>query len=744
MGQSMHSRQSEPSAAGWADAFVWGVWLAMVVAAVWLVATYGSEIPWADDWSFHVPQVSGERPADREWLLGRFGEFPTPLSKYLLYRLSIWLGFHGELYVHVVILAGLSAALILTSRRLRGRMSFADAFFPLALLHFGSDNFIWQSQLVNFLPSVLACALLMMLVCWGVRLPPVAGVGAGLTLLGLALSGPAGLVYVPAMSLCLLLAAAQYWRWPVGGPARFTITGLLVVGLILAANQFFGYCLFESLKPLPDQFREAAEWKDALSAGLQFLSVSFGHVSEHYWRVYALALVALIVATVGALMRGWRRQPDDRGRLFGLLIFVASSVLLVVATGRARGAFPEPKGLQAHYIPHVVTIPIAAYFILGKYGPAAVGRLAQWGLMLILLALLPLNTQQGLKMARDRIGKGSAAFERDLLAGYPPTVLAERHSRFFFDLRPEEYPHWEDMLATSIRKLHRGGIGVFSKLSDPAFREVHLPIDPIEIHDASWQDGILRVNGPDSFVTFALPGAPFVYGIRLRYSYIDPSRSTSEVTPVSFRAAWKHGDQSFSDSARTERIELAPDPQTWGPTWLGKGALTVWVNDRIDRFRIYPNDKGCGFHLMEMVALLPMADWQPGTRLDLTKPAAEVYLGDGWHDADGEARATEAKADISFRLETPDALRLRMSAFGFGSQRVVIRFNGQDVADRVLGATPEVMEVDIPAEIVSDRNTVTLVVPGARSPRSLGASDDERVLGIGVSWLELLPTAGPR
>ncbi len=727
--------------------FVWGVWAVMTAAAAWFVATFGSEIPWADDWSFHVPHVSGERQANREWLLERFGEFPTPLSRILLFYFCRWFGFHGELYTHVAILGALSAALILTARYVRGETSFADAFFPLLLLHFGSDNFIWESQLVNFLPSVLACSLLMMVACWGLRLPLPMAVCAGLLLLGLALSGPAGLVYVPGMSLWLCGVTAHCWitakeSSEYGTARSFSagVTAVIVVGLILAANQFMGYCLVESQKALPGQFRDKAELRDTLKTSVQLLSMSFGNVSE-YWKLTGLLVVALVVMSATILLIEWMLRPPERGRALGLFLFIASGVLLVVGTGRARGVFPEPRGLQNHYVPHVVPILIAVFFVFTKYSTAGVRQIIQYTLMLLTLIMLPFSTEQGLRMGR-RIRNGSDAFEADIRAGKPPAVLAERHSRFFFDLKPEEYKGWEENLTSHIRGLQRAGIGVFRDVADPAFREVRFPIDPIAVHNATWQNGVLRTMDANSFIAFTLPAPTFVYGIRVKYSYVESDPDGH----VAFRAEWTLGDQPFS---KAERIELDPDPQLWGPTWKGEGVLTVWVNDTIDRLRLFPRDTAGYFRLIEMTLLLPMNRYALGTRISATDPINAGYFGDGWHDADGSARATAARAEIAFELASaeleseskkPRPFRFRLRAIPFGPQRLVVRVNGHDLIDRELSAnTSEPIDVDIPPDVLTERNTITLLLPRAQSPRSLDGSDDDRVLGLAVEWWELTP-----
>jgi hypothetical protein len=499
-----------------------------------------------------------------------------------------------------------------------------------------------------------------------------------------------------------------------------------------------GYCILESQKELPGQFRDPAGFRDTLKTSVQLLSMSWGNVNDH-WKAAGLGLVALVVFTLFVLLLEWFARPAERGRTFGLWLFLASALVLLFGMGRARGVFPEPRGLQNHYVPHVVAIPIAIYLTFCKLGATGVRHVVQLGLMVVMLAMLPRNIQQGLQMG-DRIQAGSAAFERDILAGKPPAVLAERHARFFFDLEAGAYREWEENLANHIRGLQQAKIGIFREVKDPAFRSVTIPLDPIDILNATWQDGVFRARDASAFITFALPKPTFVLGVRLRYSYRNPNLPDVNPDHVMFRAAWKLGDQAFSEMERTDRIEFDPNIQTWGRTWTGEGKIIVWVNDTIDGLRLYPLDKAGVFQLQEVALLLPMAEYSLAKRIYTAAPEAELFLGDGWHDTDGNARSTATKAIIAFQLAAAKSLRFRMRATPFGDQRLIVRVNGHDLADHELtGNHAETIEIDIPKEVLSDRNEIAIITPRARSPRSIDGSDDDRVLGMAIEWWELVP-----
>ena len=69
------------------------------------------------------------------------------------------------MYLNCLLLGGLSAAPIVAARRLRGTTVLADAFFPLALLHWGQhQNLLWDFGLQFICSTVFAVALLIAIV----------------------------------------------------------------------------------------------------------------------------------------------------------------------------------------------------------------------------------------------------------------------------------------------------------------------------------------------------------------------------------------------------------------------------------------------------------------------------------------------------------------------------------------------------------------------------------------------------
>src|SRR5262249_44736004 len=128
-----------PEAPAWAaPAFVWGVWGSMLAASLVFIAKYAHNIPFCDDWRGVVPAAAGERPITLGWLWGQELEPPYPLTRLIAVSLVKLTGdFRAPTIFRTLALAALAFAMIRAARGLRGRTSFSDAFFPLALLLWG-------------------------------------------------------------------------------------------------------------------------------------------------------------------------------------------------------------------------------------------------------------------------------------------------------------------------------------------------------------------------------------------------------------------------------------------------------------------------------------------------------------------------------------------------------------------------------------------------------------------------------
>ena len=144
--------------------------------------------------------------------------------------------------------------------------------------------------------------------------------------------------------------------------------------------------------------------------------------------------------------------------------------------------------------------------------------------------------------------------------------------------------------------LRGAGVGAFRYLrDDPPFREIALPLTPVETHDMEWQDGVAHATKMYGYVTFALPRDIHVAGIRLDYTYLNRNRvvpflglywkSSDEADfgeeshlnyyPIGDRANWRHDGRHLC-SAADKRV----DTSTWAAipksSYLPQGHSTVF------------------------------------------------------------------------------------------------------------------------------------------------------------------------
>ncbi len=194
--------------------FVWAIWGLLVSAAFSFVARNGSSVPYWDEWSL-VPAVAGQQPLTFEFLWAQHNEHRIPLPKLILVGLTrlCRADFRAGLLAIVAAQSALAAVLILAVTKLRGRTIYADAFFPLALLHMGHHaNFESSFQIGFVLSEVLACTLLLLIACTR-RLSTVGGVvAAGMCLVALPYLGAQGVALVPALALWMVFSAAALWK----------------------------------------------------------------------------------------------------------------------------------------------------------------------------------------------------------------------------------------------------------------------------------------------------------------------------------------------------------------------------------------------------------------------------------------------------------------------------------------------------------------------------------------------------
>jgi hypothetical protein len=435
---------------------VWLVWAATLTSILVSIARDGRNIPFEEDWLMVAP-MTGHEPDLPRWLWSQNSEHRLPLPRLVNLALLRATGdFRATMVFDTLALAAVAAAMILTARALRrGRTSVADAFFPLLLLHLGNwDNLVWAWQIQFVLPTVLACALLLVIV----GRPTVSTRGAAATgalaLIGLPLSGANGLLFAPTLAAWLAYTAWERRRAAglAGAVGSWLLIGAAGVATLLCAVYFAGYEASPWNQPSPGL-------RATLETAGKFLALSLGPVAAKSWLLFG-GIASVIGVTSLAVLAGARREwTTDRARVLGLLAFFAAVVLLVLAVGWGRAGRAVATGrMPTRYVLLAAPGLCAAYFTLLLYGSPWLRRIGPVALAVLLGLLLPFNTRAGLQR-RDWFGAGFSSFERDLASGASPARLARDHHAFML--------HWDEpLMVASMRMLHDARIGPFVELAD--------------------------------------------------------------------------------------------------------------------------------------------------------------------------------------------------------------------------------------------------------------------------------------
>src|SRR5262249_47911469 len=226
------------------SALVWVVWATMLLVVLACIAKYGPDIPRAEDW-LPVPPLPGNEPSLIKWLWEQNSEHRLPLPRLAYLGLLKLTGgdFRSGMVFDTLLMAALAGAMILVARRLRGRISYADAFFPIAFLNLGHwDNLIWSWQIQLVLSTLFASVLLLIIVTRGAELALAPAAIAAGCLVALPLCGANGLVLVPALAAWLGHAAFRSWQ---GGQSERTtalvLSASVGIALALTGLYFVGY-----------------------------------------------------------------------------------------------------------------------------------------------------------------------------------------------------------------------------------------------------------------------------------------------------------------------------------------------------------------------------------------------------------------------------------------------------------------------------------------------------------------------
>ncbi|ARV61775.1 hypothetical protein BZZ01_26940 [Nostocales cyanobacterium HT-58-2] len=442
-----------------ARAFVWSVWLVMMLVALACVTRYGQNIPLAEDWLLVAP-VTGNEPDLLSWLWAQNNEHRVPLPRLMLLALLKVTGgdFRVGMVFNAVTLGVVAIAMMQVARKLRGRTDFADAFFPVALLHLGNwENLVWSWQLSFVFPTALICGVLLAIVSQPTLATPSAALFTGIALILLPLCGGIGLLFVPFLALWLSYCGFLHLKAVNSSPQVRSLGGFLIgataIALCLVGLYFVGYQRPYWNPPSPGLGA-------TLKTAAMFLALGFGPVAAKFWKLSILVAFVVLVPSLGVAVKGvLRHQSLEKHRALGVLLFFSSLIVFALAMGWGRSGLVPTVGMPIRYVLLAVPIFCTVFLVWELYASRQFRTILQRGLLIGMCLLIPVNTMAGFQW-RNWYLQGMNAVEQDLLAGTPRTLLAKRHKDFLI--------HWwdENKLASHMQMLHDAGIGLFTQMRE--------------------------------------------------------------------------------------------------------------------------------------------------------------------------------------------------------------------------------------------------------------------------------------
>lgn len=578
-----------------ASGFVWSVWLLLTVGTAAFIARYGSNVPSWDDWDM-VPTLTGNQPVTLEWLWSQHNEHRVPVPRLLLLGLHALVGvdFRTPMYFNLFAVALLAATMIVAAGRLRGRVLWTDAFFPIVLLHWGqAANLLWGWQLQFYASAILSGIILVLLLGTEPKVRRRTGIAIGVCVVLLPLCGANGLGLVPALAVWMLYAGIL--RWNSGGRGN-RATGAVFGGfgaaaLLLTGLYFVGY---ESVPWHPKSSGPLA----TLSTSVKFLSVGLGPAVRHVWPFSGLLTLAAMAASAGLAALAWMRIPTERARAAGLLFFLGAMTSLALGLGLGR------DGFETRYVTLALPVWCCMYFIVSLYAPARVNAKARTALVVAAILVLVPNTRFGLGYAQD-LRRELRSFERDLAAGIPLYQLVKRYD-------PYLHPH-QDVVTEYLTMLKQADVAPYRSLRlNPPLREIRVPLAPAAAQAVNWENGTAHVTGSQPHIDFRLADERHVTGIRLQYTY----HTGDGMIPL-VGLFWKSDGDEFSD-ARYKKYSPTGDHANWERgTWNRIDepvtTMTAWVDETVGAIRIVPGHKGGTFRLHELVLLVANEAERPST-----------------------------------------------------------------------------------------------------------------------------------
>jgi hypothetical protein len=602
-----------------AAAFVWSIWAAFVVVAFLYIYQYGSKVPRLEDWGA-VDFVTDKSKLTYDVLWGQGeggGDHRAPIQVMLFYLNFKLFGVNvlPILYLDLTFLCALSAELIWAAGRIRGRIDYTDAFFPVALLNLGhSDALLWAQASVYVRTTFFASSVLAILLARKCRPGPGSALAAGTCLVLLPLTFGGGVPFAFLLAFWLLYIGYRQVRSPEHSErvAAWICLFCALVTLLLITGYLSGYKSTQ-VDRRADLTSYAIGPVDIVKWMMKYMALGLGGSARRpAWPLSGLVIPSLLAVAVVCLASSFlRRRSACRDSTVGLILYMTAcvSVSLLVAIVRISWA-PEPFLYNSCYSISSIPTLLGLYFVWEVCGATSLKPLGRMVLFSIVLSTSMLNWSYGMGPEPTWRAGELRKFERDVRAG---VSIPEIISRYYLITCPDL-----EKLGGYLRDLRDRRVGEYRNLPpDPHFREVRLDLKPLETHNLEWKGTAGRVTARQPDLTFALENPTFICGARIRYS----NKNNGGFYPY-FQFLWR-------DSAAGEKFEYHRYFHGALPHDGREVEIPVWLYTTIDQIRIIPDIRPCDFTISEIVLLLPDSE---SSRSTSSKRRLDSPRGQGMSD----------------------------------------------------------------------------------------------------------------
>lgn len=462
--------------------FVYGVWAVLTLQALVFIVRYAQPGPIIDEWEF-IPALTDEESFG-PWLWKLHNEHRFPLPRLIWYPLTRITGdFSAGCYVSLAGVSLLTLLMIRLAQQLRGRLNFADAFFPLSLLHTGHwENLRMGYQIVFMMNLVLAGILLWIVLRTNRTNLFRRGVQAGIVTLLLLACGAGGLAFGPFEMIWLL--AIGFWL--LTAMPRMVQRWRLLWLLALAAGMAAYIWLYLQGYHRPSHHRDpVAFWGSTNEAAfqgfrsaIQALAMAFGPAGSGLWPVSIFIICFVGLECVLVLLRVLPNNYAERPRVAGLLLYLGAIAFMAFGIGWGRSVFVQANG-EPGFMGHSsryswITWPAlgAIYYLWMLYGTPRTSRWVPTVLFGTLAIMLPFNVATGF-IEGEKHRHHNKEWEQSVRDGMSDEELIDRYY-------PNYYGELKERMRVGLYLLRKNRIQYYRPLPErgeplPPPRTIRLP-----------------------------------------------------------------------------------------------------------------------------------------------------------------------------------------------------------------------------------------------------------------------------